>query len=402
MPRQKLTRHPKKRSQSQRWHSLVNPQRFYPTPFAILRRRRESTHAFGSYPGAMHIAWLLGQLQTFEIPPQVYGVKPSQEIHRCGGINRENRTYQLFTSQHNQDTPLSFKELRQPSPSMGSRQIERETGRPGTSNLIRRVGVTHLLWATFLSKFQAIFALRSTRILNLPPTRSFIGVVSKKNDDITNHGPYIIRHTTQGAKMLRTYHTLILALTLTFFALTVIGCSSPARVDQGKTNRIPTDSRGPVDHGQLGSKELENTTDMMLESIVASIDNLKRGPDGRTIIIVDRIINKSMIPTQDTEIFLMQLRRKLNNSGIKHDIVFVANPNAAAAARDRVLEEPLKYDYEIPGARPNYALTGKLYALEETGARYWEMFFSLLDLDPDNIIRNEIRWENSAAYRFAR
>ena len=70
--------------------------------------------------------------------------------------------------------------------------------------------------------------------------------------------------------------------------------------------------------------------------------------------------------------------------------------------RERVLEEPLKDDYDTPGARPNYALGGKVYAMEEAGARYWEVFFQLLDLDPNSPIRNEIRWEDSAGYRFAR
>jgi hypothetical protein len=172
--------------------------------------------------------------------------------------------------------------------------------------------------------------------------------------------------------------------------------------DRGRTNEVPGDVRGPVEHGHLGSKELDNTTDTMLESIVASLDDLKRGPDGRTIIVLDRIENKSALATQDTEIFLAQLRRKLNTSGVKYEIVFVENPRDAAGVRERVLEEPLKDDYGTPGARPNYALRGQLYAIEETGARYWEMFFQLLDLDPDSPIRNEIRWENSAGYRFAR
>jgi len=202
--------------------------------------------------------------------------------------------------------------------------------------------------------------------------------------------------------MKRTYNQLILALSVMFFALAVIGCSASGPRDRGRTNQVPPDVRGPVEHGQLGSKELDNTTDKMLESIVASIDDLKRGPDGRSVIVLDRMTNKSYLPAQDTEIFLKQLRRKLNQSGAKYDIVFVENPRDAAAVRDRVLEEPLKEDYQTPGVRPNYALKGELYSIEESGARYWEMFFQLLDLDPTKLIRNEIRWENSAAYRFAR
>jgi len=203
---------------------------------------------------------------------------------------------------------------------------------------------------------------------------------------------------------MKPYHRLFIAPTLIFFALFIIGCAINARPtqDYGRTNQVPVDERGPISSGQLGPKELENTTDKMLESIVASIDDLKRGPDGRAIIVLGRIINKTNLPTQNTDIFLMQLRSKLNQSGAKYDIVFVEDPHAAAATRERVLEEPLKNDYNTPGARPNYVLNGSLYALENAGSRYWEMFFKLMDLDPNNPIRNEIRWENSSAYRFAR
>lgn len=183
---------------------------------------------------------------------------------------------------------------------------------------------------------------------------------------------------------------------------TVIGCASPPVENRGRTNQIPTDSRGPVSHGQLGSKELENTTDVMLESIVSSLEDLERDEYGNTVIVVGDFVNRSYVPTYDMEIFLAQLRRKLNQSGAAYQLVFVERPDRAEAVRSRVLEEGLKDDYETPGTRPQYALTGEVYAIEESGARYWEVFFKLLDLDPNARYRNEIRWENSAGYRFAR
>ncbi len=197
------------------------------------------------------------------------------------------------------------------------------------------------------------------------------------------------------------HKTLAATLTCTIFAFGVIGCSS-AKVDHGRTNQVPQDVRGPVEHGQLGSKELDNTTDVMLTSIVASIDHLRRGEDGRSIIVLDHMVNKTHRPTQDLDIFLAQLRRKLNTSGIKYQIVFVENPRDADAMRNRVLEDSLKDDYDTPGLRPHYALTGDVYSIDERGGRYWELFFRLTDLDPNNPIRNEIRWENSAGFRFAR
>lgn len=180
-----------------------------------------------------------------------------------------------------------------------------------------------------------------------------------------------------------------------------VGCSQPVR-NQGMTNQVPTDVRGPVSTGHLGSKELENTTDAMLESIVSRLDDLRRDEDGRTVIVMDRIENKSHLPTTDTEIFLAQLRRKLNQSGARYQIMFVENPRLAAGVRNRVLEDALKDDYDTPGLRPHYALTGKLYAIDEAGARYWEMFFELMDIDPASRYRNVIVWEDSRGYRFAR
>jgi len=183
--------------------------------------------------------------------------------------------------------------------------------------------------------------------------------------------------------------------------MTSTGCSTTVQ-DQSRTNQVRPDVRGPVEHGRLGSKELDNTTDVMLESIVDSLDDLQRNEDGQTVIIMDQMTNRSFIPTDDMEIFIAQLRRKLNQSGATYQIVFVENPDRAESVRNRVLEEGLKDDYETPGLRPNYALTGNLYAIEEAGARYWEIFFELLDLDPNAKYRNEIRWENSVGYRFAR
>ncbi len=218
-----------------------------------------------------------------------------------------------------------------------------------------------------------------------------------------------MRRTTRGIQMNRLYNILTSRKMKTLTRTAVIGVSflaviscTQSVVDHGSTNQVPADVRGPANHGQLGSKELDNTTDVMLESIVSSVDDLRFGDDGRTIITMDRITNRSPLPTEDMEIFLAQLRRKLNTSGIKHRIVFVENPHRAEEARRRVLEEPLIDDYQTPGLRPHYVLGGDIYAIEESASRYWEVFFKLVDLDPNNPIRNEIRWENSSGYRFAR
>lgn len=185
-------------------------------------------------------------------------------------------------------------------------------------------------------------------------------------------------------------------------SMTLSGCASGPPENQGMTNQVPTDVRGPVSSGNLGSKELQNTTDEMLASITASMDELERDADGETIVVMDRIVNRSPVPTYDMEIFLADLRAKLNQSGARHQIRFVEQPERAAAVRGRVLEEPLQDDYGIPGMRPHYALTGDVYAIEEAGSRYWQVFFRMLDLNPNAKIRNEIVWENSSAYRFAR
>ena len=184
--------------------------------------------------------------------------------------------------------------------------------------------------------------------------------------------------------------------------LVTTGCASSPPSNRGTTNEVPTDVRGPVSSGQLGSKELQNTTDVMLASITSSLDELERDADGETIVVMDRITNRSAMPTYDMEIFLADLRAKLNQSGARHQVRFVEQPDRAEAVRGRVLEEPLQDDYGMPGLRPHYALTGDVYAIEEAGSRYWQVFFRMLDLNPNAKIRNEIVWENSSAYRFAR
>lgn len=178
------------------------------------------------------------------------------------------------------------------------------------------------------------------------------------------------------------------------------GCQTGVE-DRSTTNQIPPDVRGSS-HGQLGSKELLTTTDAMVESIVASLDDLKRDETGRTVIVMDRLVNKSAYPNEDFEIFIARLRSNLQQSGAKYQLTFVEDPNRSAAVRGRVLEEGLKDDYEVPGLRPHYALTGDVYAMERPDERYWMVDFRLLDLDPDARIRNELRWEDSVDFRFVR
>lgn len=202
--------------------------------------------------------------------------------------------------------------------------------------------------------------------------------------------------------MLPTYYRLSLSYFSALALAFISGCQQPV-YNQGTTNQVPTDVRGPASSGQLGPKELQDTTDQMMTSIIDRLGELKKGPDGRTIIVVNyKVTNRSTVSTYDMEIFPAKLRVALANSGSRHDIAFVETPDRAAIVRDNTLEEGLKGDYSIPGARPNYALYVDLYAIEEPAGRYWEMFFKLLDYDPNNPVRNEIKWENSSSYRFAR
>lgn len=181
-----------------------------------------------------------------------------------------------------------------------------------------------------------------------------------------------------------------------------VGCESAPQSNRGSTNEIPRDVRGPVNHGHLGGSEVEDTTDRMLADIVASMDELDRTAEGETIIVLDRMENRTAYPAEDFDLFLYQLRRKLNQSGARYSITFVEDPQAAEGVRNRVLEEPLKDDYMSPGMRPHYALRGMVWALEEDRARYWDVSFSLLSLDPYAPVRNAIAWESATNYRFAR
>ncbi|MFG0329540.1 MAG: hypothetical protein ACF8PN_06515 [Phycisphaerales bacterium] len=169
------------------------------------------------------------------------------------------------------------------------------------------------------------------------------------------------------------------------------------------TDEIPSDVRGPaIGSGRLSSKELVNTTDVMVESIVASLDDLRRDDTGRTVIVMDRLVNRTSDPSEEFDIFIARLRAALNQSGAKYQLTFVEDPRTAEGVRNRVLEDPLKDDYETPGLRPYYALTGQVFSMNRARENYYEIFFQLLDLDPEAPIRNEIRWENSTGYRFAR
>jgi len=194
----------------------------------------------------------------------------------------------------------------------------------------------------------------------------------------------------------------ILALLVLLLGLPACETTNPPVANRGEQSAIPVDSRGPNRTGALGPKELESTTDEMLASIVASLGELDRNAYGETIVVLDRLANRTAYPEQDFEIFLASLRRELNQSGARYQIRFVEDPTRAEGIRNRVLEEPLKDDYDTPGVRPHYALYGDVYTMLDDHSVYWMVDFRLIDLNPDARIRNEIVWENASSYRFLR
>lgn len=159
-----------------------------------------------------------------------------------------------------------------------------------------------------------------------------------------------------------------------------VGCdTTPRNQGAGKSYRI--ESRLPDEGNRLGSADLVVATEQMAAAI-AGVPQI-RGDEGRTIIVMDRIENKTSMPTADFEIFLARVRVLLNKSGMKRNIAFVENRNIAEGVKIR---EGIG---ETSRTRPRYVLKGIFYDLPRGSSNYHLLTYQLMDIENDILV-----WED--------
>ncbi len=169
-------------------------------------------------------------------------------------------------------------------------------------------------------------------------------------------------------------------MTLALIALFAVACGPDNKgIEHGK--RI---ERRAGDSGGLGSADLATASEQAVEGI-ANVPAI-RTAEGRTVIVMDQVENRTSDPSADFQIFLARIRALLNQSGASKALVFVET---------RAKAEQIKAREGFPQeatARtlPTYGLTATFYDLPRGANNYHLLTFQLVDL------RNDlIAWEDS-------
>ena len=172
-------------------------------------------------------------------------------------------------------------------------------------------------------------------------------------------------------------------LVLLVVALILAACDTTPR-NRGVPKSYRLESRLPSEGPRLGSANLTVATEQMVSSI-ANVPQVEAN-QGRTVIVLDRIANRTSDPTAQFQIYLARIRALLNQSGAQRDLVFVADRGRAAEIKSREGIPP----GDTSRTRPEYALTGTFYDMPRGLTNYHLLTFQLIDLGNDRII-----WEDS-------
>ncbi len=128
----------------------------------------------------------------------------------------------------------------------------------------------------------------------------------------------------------------------------------------------------------LSSADLTHATDMAVEKIAALPEIRQTG--GRTVIVMDTVLNRTSDPTADFRIFLARIRASLNQSGATENLVFVESRRTAESIRAREGQ-----GVAANRALPQYALHATFYDMPRGRTNYHLLEFNLVNLANDLI-----------------
>lgn len=174
------------------------------------------------------------------------------------------------------------------------------------------------------------------------------------------------------------------AACLVALAILVIGCESN-EVRRQASRPAPlgeaTPGQGP---GRLGSDPVSDLPGRIIVGILSAVGEPERNSAGQTIILVPNLVNRSSAPDGGVIELGDRLRGELAAAG-----------------------EPSRMSFAAPGqlgadGRAHYMLEGEVYAVQRQGQRYWEVFFTLFDVNPGTGQKQDRRWENARGYLVAR
>ncbi|MBI1369585.1 MAG: hypothetical protein GC162_13135 [Planctomycetes bacterium] len=173
-------------------------------------------------------------------------------------------------------------------------------------------------------------------------------------------------------------------LIVSCLALPLVGCdTTPKNEGTSRSYRIETRDVGAGPN--LGSADLVSASEKAVVGI-AGVPEIQKAGDVKTIIVMDRVENKTSDPSANFQIYLARIRAALNQSGATRNLAFVETRAKAEGIKQR---EGIPAD-QSGRTRPNYALTGTFYDLPRGVSNYYLLTFQLVDLTNDIIV-----WEDS-------
>jgi hypothetical protein len=160
----------------------------------------------------------------------------------------------------------------------------------------------------------------------------------------------------------------------------VAGLSACAAHNEGRAKSYRIESRTPHEAPALGSADLVVATDRVTGEI-ANLPDIRATAPNRTIIVMDRVDNRTSDPSANFQIYLARIRAMLNESGATRNLAFV---ETRARAEDIKRTEGIS-PAESARTRPRYALSGAFYDMPRGGTNYYLLTFQLVDLTNDII-----------------
>lgn len=144
----------------------------------------------------------------------------------------------------------------------------------------------------------------------------------------------------------------------------------------------------------LASKDLVSSTDDIVAQIASKPEF--QNPPYRINIVMDRVENKTTLPSRNYDIYLARVRTKLNESGARYNIGFVEKRATVTAIRQSEGLEPPPGSAGGYKSKADYALRGVFYDMPNVGSNYYLLTFQIVDLNDGEIV-----YEGSYESKFA-
>ncbi len=191
------------------------------------------------------------------------------------------------------------------------------------------------------------------------------------------------------------------ATALILAMLALAACNSPPKNRGTSGYRIDPTSDAPSELGSrdLRSPDLVTATDTMAQDIAARLDVTNRASPPR--IVVGQIENRTSMPQQNYQVFLVRLRAELMSSSARHGLEFIRERSFVQAERAREHGDASAEQYT---SAADFVLTCEVYDLPSGGSNYFLLDYQLVQLREaatgPNVGAGAIIWENKYEVKY--